>query len=167
MTLHRLRRLTLSSLCIPISKGQTRGAWGAEPRDSPSHKARGCLVARDIVFFTDGRKRAKPRWNPLSAKNERNRGLPRFSGREKADGLDAGSHSGEGQENGAAHGLSEDFRRVEDAEQEGLFQLRTGLCIRASGENFVVVYPAFSVYVGLHHKRVAASATPSAGSGEV
>ena len=63
-------------------------------------------------------------------------------------------NTGEREKYGTPYGLPKDLRRGKHAEEQSIFQLRTGLVIRVSGDDFVVVHPAFSVDERLNDDRI-------------
>ena len=60
-------------------------------------------------------------------------------------------NTGEGKENRPPHRLPKHLRRGKNAEKQGVFELGTRLGIRASGDDLVVVYPAFSIDESLNN----------------
>ncbi len=124
MTLHRLRRLTLSK-SMHLRIGRVK------------RPARGGL----------GRKRL-PIGRRGSMESKRN-GMASI-----LTSLAADRNSGKGEEHGTPYRLPKHLRRGKNAKEQGIFQLRTGLGIRASGDDLIVVHPAFSVDESLNHDRV-------------
>ncbi len=132
MRLHRVRRLTLTksmhSAQGRVKPGDHRPGYAGRGREETSQED---FVAPKI------------------------RGQDCVSDLESSErGLAGHRNSGEGEEYGAPHRLSKDLRRGKNTEKQRIFQLGTGLGIRASGDDLVVVHPAFSVDESLNNDRV-------------
>src|SRR5215475_10151558 len=59
-------------------------------------------------------------------------------------------HAGEGQDHKAAHWLTKEAGWLEDAEQQLILNLRTGMCIIRTGDNRVIINAPAAVHIRLN-----------------
>ena len=72
-------------------------------------------------------------------------------------------NTGKRPEYGTPYRLPKGLRRGKDTENQAIFQLGAGLAVRVSGDDFIVVHPAFSVDASQNNERIGTVGNASGG----